>query len=140
MRAGREFEQPADLVLVTAFSLNNVRMLLLSGIGKPYDPGTGKGVVGRNYAYPDHEHVAVVLRRGRQHQSVHGVRRASGTVIDDFTGDNFDHAALGFIGGAYHRRGHDRRPADRVPPDAARHARAGARTGSRRSHGTTTTP
>src|SRR5712675_778243 len=49
--AGREFEQPADLVLVTAFALNNVRMLLNSGIGKPYDPRSGDGVVGRNYAY-----------------------------------------------------------------------------------------
>ena len=26
---------------------------------------------------------------------------ASGTVIDDFGGDNFDHSQLGFIGGAY---------------------------------------
>jgi gluconate 2-dehydrogenase alpha chain len=26
-------------------------LLLLSGIGKPYDPQTGKGVVGRNYSY-----------------------------------------------------------------------------------------
>src|SRR5208282_1816216 len=49
--AGREFEQPAELVLVTAFPLNNVRTLLLSGIGKPYDPSTGDGVVGRNYSY-----------------------------------------------------------------------------------------
>jgi len=35
---GTEYEQPADLVLITAFPRNNVRMLLLSGIGKPYDP------------------------------------------------------------------------------------------------------
>ena len=49
--AGREYEQPAELVLITAFPLNNVRMLLLSGIGKPYDPKTGEGVVGRNYTY-----------------------------------------------------------------------------------------
>ena len=48
---GSEFEQPAELVVLSAFALNNVRMLLLSGIGKPYDPATGKGVVGRNYAY-----------------------------------------------------------------------------------------
>jgi gluconate 2-dehydrogenase alpha chain len=48
---GVEYEQPADLVLITAFPLNNVRMLLLSGIGKPYDPKTGEGVVGRNYTY-----------------------------------------------------------------------------------------
>ena len=46
--AGAEFEQPADLVLITAFPLNNVRMLLLSRIGKPYDPTSGEGVVGRN--------------------------------------------------------------------------------------------
>jgi hypothetical protein len=25
--------------------------LLLSGIGEPYDPGAGTGVVGRNFAY-----------------------------------------------------------------------------------------
>jgi gluconate 2-dehydrogenase alpha chain len=36
--SGREFEQPADLI-------HNVRMLLLSKIGKPYDPMTGEGVV-----------------------------------------------------------------------------------------------
>jgi gluconate 2-dehydrogenase alpha chain len=35
--AGREFEQPAEMVFITAFPLNNVRTLLLSGIGKPYD-------------------------------------------------------------------------------------------------------
>ena len=48
---GEEWEQPADLVLVCAYSLFNVRLLLLSGIGKPYDPATNEGVVGRNYAY-----------------------------------------------------------------------------------------
>jgi gluconate 2-dehydrogenase alpha chain len=56
---GREFEQPASLVLVTAFVLNNVRMLLLSGIGKPYDPITEKGVVGRNYAYQTQSYIPV---------------------------------------------------------------------------------
>jgi len=30
---------------------SNVRLMLLSGIGKPYDPQTSTGVVGRNYAY-----------------------------------------------------------------------------------------
>src|SRR6202166_2062788 len=32
---GEEWEQPADIVLVCAYSLFNVRLLLLSGIGKP---------------------------------------------------------------------------------------------------------
>ena len=38
---GEEWEQPADLVLLCAYRLFNVRLLLLSGIGKPYDPATG---------------------------------------------------------------------------------------------------
>src|SRR6476660_3253017 len=48
---GREFEQPADLILLTSYVLNNVRLMLLSGIGKPYDAVANTGVVGRNYAY-----------------------------------------------------------------------------------------
>src|SRR6266852_5826519 len=48
---GREFEQPAELVLLCSYVLNNVRLMLASGIGKPYDPVANSGVVGRNYAY-----------------------------------------------------------------------------------------
>ena len=36
--AGREFEQPADLVILGSYTFNNMRLMLLSGIGKPYDP------------------------------------------------------------------------------------------------------
>jgi gluconate 2-dehydrogenase alpha chain len=35
---GREFEQPAELVLPTPYVLNNARLMLLSGIGQPHDP------------------------------------------------------------------------------------------------------
>jgi gluconate 2-dehydrogenase alpha chain len=97
---GRELEQPADLVLITAFPLNNVRMLLLSGIGKPYDPKTGEGAVGRNYTYQttggptaffdEDTNINPFMASG-----------ANGTMIDDFGGDNFDHSQLGFIGGQY---------------------------------------
>ncbi len=98
--AGREFEQPASLVITASFALNNVRMLLLSGIGKPYDPATGKGVVGRNYAYQTMSSAAsffdedVIINPFM-------ASGASGTLINDFAGDNFDHAKLGFIGGAF---------------------------------------
>lgn len=44
---GREIVQPAKLVIISAFQFHNVRLLLLSGIGKPYDPRTGEGVVER---------------------------------------------------------------------------------------------
>src|SRR5258708_13395997 len=48
---GREFEQPAELVLLTSYVLNNTRLMLLSGIGKPYDPVANTGTAGRNYAH-----------------------------------------------------------------------------------------
>src|ERR1700688_5305496 len=50
-REGREIDQPADMVVLSAFQMHNVRLLLLSGIGTPYDPKSGKGVVGKNYTY-----------------------------------------------------------------------------------------
>ncbi len=97
--AGEEFFQPAELVILSAYILHNVRLLLLSGIGQPYDPKTNTGVVGRNYAYQtmgsvnaffDDKYINTFIGAG-----------ALATVIDDFNGDNFDHSGLGFIGGAY---------------------------------------
>jgi len=38
MRTGEEMEQPADLVILAAYGLSNVHLMLLSGIGKHYDP------------------------------------------------------------------------------------------------------
>ena len=97
---GREFEQPADLVLITAFPLNNVRMLLLSGIGRPYDPKTGEGVVGRNYCYQTTGGATVFMDES-MNINPFMASGANGTMIDDFGGDNFDHGPLGFIGGQY---------------------------------------
>jgi gluconate 2-dehydrogenase alpha chain len=98
--AGGEIEQPAKLVILGAFALNNVRTMLLSRIGAPYDPSTGKGVVGRNYAYQTMGSVQVFYD---QTVNINPFMRsgACGTVIADFVSDNFDHAPLGFIGGAY---------------------------------------
>jgi gluconate 2-dehydrogenase alpha chain len=49
---GNEVEQPASIVVLGAYCFSNTRLLLLlSGIGTPYDPRTGIGVVGRNYSY-----------------------------------------------------------------------------------------
>jgi gluconate 2-dehydrogenase alpha chain len=48
---GNEVFQPANMVFLTAFTLNNVHLLLLSGIGTPYDPALGTGAIGRNYTY-----------------------------------------------------------------------------------------
>lgn len=97
---GREFEQPARLVVAGLYALNNVRMLLLSGIGRPYDPRTRRGVVGRNYAYQTTSDVKVFYG---EEVNINPFMRsgANGVVIADFVSDNFDHSKLGFAGGAY---------------------------------------
>jgi gluconate 2-dehydrogenase alpha chain len=97
---GRQVEQPAKLVIVAMYALNDVRMLLLSGIGTPYDPSTGKGVVGRNYAYQTMSSVQVFYDES-VHINPFMRSGANGTLIADFVSDNFDHGPLGFIGGAY---------------------------------------
>lgn len=97
--AGNEVKQPADLVVLSAYQMHNVRLMLLSGIGKPYDPATGKGVVGRSYAYQMNGGVTLFYNNDRPMNPFAGAG-ASGSVIDDFDGDNFDHSGLGFVGGA----------------------------------------
>ena len=97
--AGEEFFQPAEIVVLSAYVLQNVRLMLLSGIGKPYDPNTGEGVVGKNYAYQTMASVNVFFEDKLMNPFIGA--GALATVIDDFNGDNFDHSGLGFIGGAY---------------------------------------
>ncbi len=96
---GREFEQPAELVLLSAYTFNNVRLMMLSGIGTPYDPVSGRGTLGRNYSYQTHGKVQLFFDDRTFNPFMGGGAR--GTSIDDFNGDNFDHAGLGFIGGSY---------------------------------------
>jgi len=98
--AGREFEQPASMVVLAGFALNNVRMLLLSGIGTPYDPATEKGTVGRNYAYQTMSSVAAFFDADKNINPFMA-SGASGTLINDFAAENFDHSGLGFLGGAF---------------------------------------
>ena len=95
---GRVQEQPADIIVLGAYVFNNVRTLLLSNLGKPYDPVTGTGVVGRNYAYQTGGGGATGWFTGKKFKRYMG----SGALsygLDDFNADNFDHSALGFIGG-----------------------------------------
>jgi gluconate 2-dehydrogenase alpha chain len=94
---GREFEQPAELVLLTSYVLNNTRLMLLSGIGKPYDP------VARNYAYQTPSSVTLFFE-DKNFNSFMGAG-GLGIAIDEFNGDNFDHSGLGFIGGGFLQAG-----------------------------------
>jgi gluconate 2-dehydrogenase alpha chain len=97
--AGQEFFQPAKIVILSAYVLHNVRLMLLSKIGKPYDPKTGEGVVGKNYAYQTMGSVNVFYKDKIMNPFIGAGALAS--VIDEYNGDNFDHSGLGFIGGGY---------------------------------------
>jgi gluconate 2-dehydrogenase alpha chain len=97
--AGREYEQPAELIILTAYALHNVRLLLISGIGKPYDPATGQGVTGKNYAYQITSSVDVFYDDKILNPFIGA--GAHGMLIDEYNGDNFDHSGLGFIGGGF---------------------------------------
>ncbi|MBK5001080.1 GMC family oxidoreductase [Pseudomonas sp. S31] len=95
---GREIEQPADLVLLCAFSLYNVHLMLLSGIGKPYDPQTGEGTVGRNYSYQNLNRVVLFFDKDVQANQFIGIGGA-GTTMDNLNGNQLDNAKAGFVGG-----------------------------------------
>jgi gluconate 2-dehydrogenase alpha chain len=97
---GEEYEQPADLIILSAFILHNVHLLLTSGIGTPYDPTTGKGTLGKNYAYQIVSSVDVFYEEEKNLNPFIGAG-ALGMVVDEYNGDNFDHSNLGFIGGGY---------------------------------------
>jgi gluconate 2-dehydrogenase alpha chain len=91
---GNLTEQPAQLVLVCSFAFHVPRLLLLSGIGTPYDFQSGTGVVGRNYAYQTMSSVRLHFDNQNFNQFIGA--GALGMYIDDFNGDNFDHSKLGF--------------------------------------------
>jgi gluconate 2-dehydrogenase alpha chain len=97
--AGREFEQPADMVLVCAYATFNVRLLMLSQLGTQYDPVSNTGTLGRNYAYQTNAGVLGFFDKDTHFNPFAGAG-SQGMMADDFNGDNFDHAELGFVGGA----------------------------------------
>ena len=97
---GEEMEQPADLVILSAYALSNVHLMLLSGIGKPYDPETQTGIIGKNYAYQGGAIVTLFFEGKSFNPFI--ATGGWGTSIDDFhTNWNFDRAPHGFVGGAY---------------------------------------
>src|SRR5580692_2915602 len=97
---GQIIEQPADLVILSAFQMHNVRLLLLSGIGEPYDPVSGSGVVGKNYAYQMCAMTAAYFSEDVAINPFIGAGSAGQRVIDEFNSDHFDHSKVGFIGGS----------------------------------------
>ncbi|CEH30963.1 GMC family oxidoreductase [Aneurinibacillus migulanus] len=95
---GEEIEQPADIVVVTSYVFNNVRLLLNSKLGRPYEPSTGRGVIGKNYAYQVMRGSALGFFDNKEFNTFAGAG-ALGASLDDYNGDNFDHSDVNFIHG-----------------------------------------
>ncbi|HWE82525.1 MAG TPA: GMC family oxidoreductase [Gaiellaceae bacterium] len=95
---GRVQEQPADIIVLGAYVFNNVRLLLMSKLGQPYDAVSNTGTVGRNYAYQTGGGGASAWFADKEFDRYMGAGALS-CAIDDYNNDNFDHTGLGFIGG-----------------------------------------
>jgi gluconate 2-dehydrogenase alpha chain len=95
---GEEYEQPAQMVLLCAYALNNVHLMLLSGIGAPYDPASGKGVIGRNYCYQTGASATLFFEG--EHFNPFMSAGGSSTTIDDFNQNwEADRGKHGYVGG-----------------------------------------
>ncbi|HEY0748132.1 MAG TPA: GMC family oxidoreductase [Steroidobacteraceae bacterium] len=118
---GQEYEQPADVVMLGAFTMSNTRLLLTNKIGKPYDPVSQTGVVGKNFCYQLGGGVTLFMKDKWFNPFL--AAGSTQTAIDEFNNDNFDHTGLGFLGGAgifaamYHGRPIGGR---RLPPGTPR--------------------
>jgi gluconate 2-dehydrogenase alpha chain len=95
---GEEIEQPADIVVLTGFVFSNARILLMSQLGKPYNPQSGTGSIGKNYAYQVRKGNAVGFFEKKKFNNFAGAG-GLGMIVDDYNGDNFDHSNLNFIHG-----------------------------------------
>lgn len=88
---GVEQEQPAGLVVLSSYTWEVVRLLLLSAINK-------NGMVGKNFMAHDYQFVYGFFDNAVTNVSV--APTGANTTIDEFNGDNFDHTGLSFIEGA----------------------------------------
>jgi gluconate 2-dehydrogenase alpha chain len=119
---GRAYFQPAAVVFLSAHTFENARLLLLSR-SKAYPAGLSNnhGLVGRNamsQLYVGVDGVFPGLRLNR-----FGGTYPQCTSLDDFNADNFDHAGLGFVGGACISAVHEAKPigtALSTPPSVPR--------------------
>ncbi|WP_301109351.1 GMC family oxidoreductase [Sporosarcina sp.] len=99
-RTGVEYKQPADVVVLAAFSFSNNRLLMLSNIGEQYNPKTRKGTIGRNFNMQGN--ITFLGARGffkDEKFNLYMGAGALGGTLSDFAGDNFDHTDLNFING-----------------------------------------
>jgi gluconate 2-dehydrogenase alpha chain len=95
---GQEFVQPARVVLLAAYTYENVRLLLLSkSRAFPNGLANNHGQVGRHYL--SHAQGGGVTALFPFNLNTWYGLPAQGIAVDDFADDNFDHGPLEFIGG-----------------------------------------
>lgn len=111
---GREHFQPAEVVVCSAFTLENVRHLLLArSDAHPQGIGGDRGQLGRNYTYQLNQAPVRGLWRNRRFNLFTG-NGCTNPQIHDYNGDNFDHSDLDFFGGG------------RIQPDAGQREPVGS--------------
>ncbi len=94
--SGQEYFQAADLVILSSWTLNNTRLLLLSSVGQPYDPKTGTGTLGRNLTHQVSIGATAFFDKPLNRFMGAG---SSGLMLSDFDADNADHSQLPFLRG-----------------------------------------
>jgi gluconate 2-dehydrogenase alpha chain len=109
VKGGREYFQPADVVLLAGYTYENVRLLLLSR-SKAFPNGLSNngGQVGLHYM-SHYTGSAVTALFPHNLNNWYGLP-AQGIAIDNWADDNFDRSGLDFIGGGNLWIYSDRRP------------------------------
>src|SRR5699024_8433036 len=100
MDTSDEFEQPADVVVLGAFTLANNRLLMMSEIGKLYDPKTTTGVIGRNFT--GQFNITFLGARGFSNDkkfNLHTGGGALGATFSDLSGEHIDNTDTDFLHG-----------------------------------------
>lgn len=99
-RDGREHFQPARIVLVSGYTMSNVRLLMLSRSERhPDGIGNARGQLGRNATHQILQLPSIGMFEGERFNTYMG-NTATTHAVYEYVGDNFDHAGLGFLGGA----------------------------------------
>jgi len=111
IRSGREYFQPAKVVLLASYCYENTRLLLLSrSKAHPNGLSNNHGQVGKHYIA--HWDGLESFGLFPFDLNVWQGANAQGVVVNNWADDNFDHAGLGFIGGASLTVRHEMRPID----------------------------
>jgi gluconate 2-dehydrogenase alpha chain len=106
---GVEYLQPAKAVLISSYTYENTRLLLLS-MSKAFPNGlsNNRGQVGRHY-FSHATGSSVTALFPWNINAWYGLP-AQGVAVDDWADDNFDHSQLDFVGGGNLWVFSDRRP------------------------------